>query len=135
MSSDTWVDHLGTYHSGQHTHVYTTYESNIGQHWQVCIVPGCGHTTSKQFHNLVDDHVRVPATCSRTGVMVRVCTVCGAKFNQPIPKLKHTEVEDLAVAATCTSTGLTAGSHCSVCNAVIEAQKVTEKLLHNVVLD
>lgn len=37
----------------------------------------------------------------------------------------HTPVTDAAVAATCTSTGLTEGSHCSVCNAVITAQTET----------
>ena len=37
---------------------------------------------------------------------------------------------DAAVAATCTATGLTEGKHCSVCNAVVEPQKVTEKLAH-----
>ncbi len=42
----------------------------------------------------------------------------------------HTPVTDEAVSATCTSTGLTAGTHCSVCNKVIEAQTVTEKTAH-----
>lgn len=34
----------------------------------------------------------------------------------------HTVVTDPAVAATCTTAGKTAGSHCSVCNKVITAQ-------------
>ena len=37
---------------------------------------------------------------------------------------EHTEVEDAAVAATCTENGKTAGSHCSVCNEVLVAQTV-----------
>ena len=43
----------------------------------------------------------------------------------------HTEVIDEAVAPTCTETGLTAGSHCSVCTAVIVAQETIEATGHN----
>ncbi|MBR5881511.1 MAG: hypothetical protein IKZ16_07460, partial [Clostridia bacterium] len=35
----------------------------------------------------------------------------------------HTAATDAAVAPTCTETGLTEGSHCSVCEAVITAQE------------
>jgi hypothetical protein len=45
-----------------------------------------------------------------------------------VPANGHTEVADDAVAATYTSTGLTAGSHCSVCGAVIVAQEVVPML-------
>ena len=43
----------------------------------------------------------------------------------------HTAVVDKAVAATCTETGLTEGSHCSVCNEVLVAQTVVDALGHN----
>ncbi len=43
----------------------------------------------------------------------------------------HTAVEDAAVAPTCTTEGKTAGSHCSVCNAVIKAQEKVEATGHN----
>lgn len=42
----------------------------------------------------------------------------------------HTTVTDPAVAATCKATGLTAGSHCSTCNAVITQQTVVAKTGH-----
>lgn len=35
----------------------------------------------------------------------------------------HTVVKDKAIAATCTQSGLTEGSHCSTCNQVLVAQK------------
>ncbi len=42
----------------------------------------------------------------------------------------HTEVIDKAVASSCTSTGLTEGKHCSVCNTVIKKQTVTNATGH-----
>lgn len=43
----------------------------------------------------------------------------------------HTVAIDSAVPATCTETGLTEGSHCSVCNEVIVAQVEVPALGHN----
>jgi fibronectin type 3 domain-containing protein len=45
--------------------------------------------------------------------------------------IKHKVVTDKAVAATCTKSGLTAGTHCSVCNEVLTAQKTVAALGHN----
>ena len=45
----------------------------------------------------------------------------------------HVIVIDATVPATCTSTGLSEGSHCSVCGEVIKAQTVLEKLPHSLV--
>ncbi len=42
----------------------------------------------------------------------------------------HTPVIDEALAATCTATGLTAGSHCSVCEAVLVEQAEVPALGH-----
>ena len=43
----------------------------------------------------------------------------------------HDKVTDNAVAATCTTTGLTQGSHCSKCGKVFAAQTTTAALGHN----
>ena len=51
--------------------------------------------------------------------------------NQTEPPHVHTEVIDPAVSPTCTTTGLTEGKHCSVCNKVIIAQNVVDALGHN----
>jgi glucan-binding YG repeat protein len=45
-----------------------------------------------------------------------------------IPATGHKEVIDKAVAATTTSTGLTEGSHCSVCGTVLKKQQTISKL-------
>ena len=48
---------------------------------------------------------------------------------------QHTIVVDKAVAATCTSTGLSEGSHCSECGEVISVQEVVDKAAHTLVKD
>ena len=45
--------------------------------------------------------------------------------------IEHTPVTDAAVAPTCTTDGLTEGSHCSVCYEVIVAQEKIEYLGHS----
>ncbi len=57
--------------------------------------------------------------------------VTGAEFSG----CKHNVVTDAAVAPTCTTTGLTEGSHCSICNEVFVAQTVVDALGHTVVTD
>ena len=47
----------------------------------------------------------------------------------------HTAVTDSAVAATCTATGLTEGSHCSGCNEVFVAQTEIPMIAHTIVID
>ncbi|MBQ8849493.1 MAG: hypothetical protein IJ011_04055 [Clostridia bacterium] len=47
----------------------------------------------------------------------------------------HTVVVDQAVAPTCTETGLTEGTHCSVCDGVLKVQKVVEAFGHMEVIE
>ena len=84
----------------------------------------------KQFtcgkHNWSEDYISLKdATCTENGEEAKVCTKCGkVKDQQPIPATGHIPVTDPAVAPTETSDGLTEGSHCSVCGAVLQAQEV-----------
>ncbi len=68
-------------------------------------------------------HVKGAPTCTEPGV----CIECGEEC---IKAKGHTVVTDEAVAATCTETGFTVGTHCSVCNKVISQRKVTPMLEH-----
>lgn len=71
------------------------------------------------------------ATCTEPGTKERKCSRCDEAETDTIPATGHTEVEDAAIAATCTTAGKTAGSHCSVCNAVIKAQEETPAAGHS----
>ena len=75
-------------------------------------------------HDFTDKwKVTKKATCTEDGTKTRKCSRCNEVETDTIPATGHTEVEDVAVAATCTTAGKTAGSHCAVCNAVIKAQE------------
>ena len=84
----------------------------------------------KQFtcgkHNWSEDYISLKdATCTENGEEAKVCSKCGkVKDQQPIPATGHTPVTDPAVAPTETTDGLTEGSHCGVCGAVLTAQEV-----------
>ncbi len=49
------------------------------------------------------------------------------------PSHKHTVVVDAAVAATCTASGLTEGSHCSTCGEILTVQEKIDFLYHDYV--
>ena len=59
-----------------------------------------------------------PARCTTDGKQVRACSTCGDFEWRTIPATGHTMVTDPAVAPTCTTDGLTEGSHCTTCNYV-----------------
>lgn len=61
------------------------------------------------------------ATCSKAGLKVKTCTLCGEKKTVTIAKLAHTIEVRNAKAATCTEAGYTGDEYCTVCNKVIKA--------------
>lgn len=83
------------------------------------------------------------ATCITNGQKTYYTCSCGKWYSDAaatseitdtssvvIPATGHTPVTDKAVAATCTTSGKTAGSHCSVCNTVIVAQNTVSATGH-----
>lgn len=68
----------------------------------------------------------VASTCTQKGKTGEICEKCGKTRNtKDIEELApHTPVVDAAVAPTETTDGLTEGSHCGVCGAVLTAQEV-----------
>ena len=67
----------------------------------------------------------VAAKCTEDGKKIYKCSKCGKVMKtEKIDAAGHTPVTDPAVAPTETTDGLTEGSHCSVCGAVLTAQEV-----------
>lgn len=65
----------------------------------------------------------VSPTCSEKGYTVYRCA-CGDSYTADYKDAYgHSVIVDKAVACNCTKEGKTEGSHCSVCNAVLVAQK------------
>ena len=104
-------------------------------------------TVVKAHHTMTKTDAKEPTCTAEGNNAYYTCSVCGKVFKdeagtQPttikaetLEKKAHTPVVDAAVAATCAKTGLTEGSHCSVCNEVLVAQKVVDKIPHTVVVD
>lgn len=69
------------------------------------------------------------STCTKKGSIKYTCD-CGDSYTEEIPLKSHNEVTDYGKAATCTETGLTDGSHCSVCKKVLVAQSEIPKTNH-----
>lgn len=121
-----------------------------GEMTYTCTV--CGATKTEEIiatgeHDLVH-HAAAKADCHAPGTPGNVeyweCRECGKLFTDEsgasayevsadtvVIQPTHTIVEDAAVAATCTTDGLTAGKSCSVCGAVLVAQEVVPALGHD----
>ena len=86
-------------------------------------------------HSVAEWVIIKAPTCTANGMQGAVCSCGNTIDTKEIPSKGHSPIVDKAVAATCTSSGLTEGSHCSVCNTVITQQKVTDKLPHKPIID
>ncbi|MBE6573657.1 MAG: hypothetical protein E7652_04595 [Ruminococcaceae bacterium] len=109
-----------------------------GSHCEACgeiliaqeIVAAKGHTEGEA---VIENNVEPTCTTDGSYDTVVYCTVCKAELSRVttvVDALGHTPVVDKAVAPTCTETGLTEGSHCSVCDEVLVAQTVVDALGH-----
>ena len=99
-----------------------------------------GTTTEKHTHTMKAVEAK-EATCTEKGNQAYYhCTSCGKYYSDEkglnnikledtvIPAKGHVSVVDAAVAATTENTGLTEGSHCGECGAVLVKQEVVPKL-------
>ena len=96
-------------------------QTTVGTKLFTCTI--CGFTKTEEIAMVGHQHTWVDATCETP----KMCSSCKITEGQ---SLGHVEVIDSAVEATCSSTGLTAGSHCSRCEEVIIEQKVIKALEH-----
>ena len=104
---------------------YTTYKcSDCGDTYKADFVDALGHNYNTSG--------KVEPTCTEKGYDKHVCSRCGNTYKDNfVDALGHTVVVDPAVAPDCTHTGLTEGSHCSVCNTVLKAQETVPATGHN----
>lgn len=80
-------------------------------------------------HEYGDFEILKNPTCTEKGQKGKICKKCGKIIEKTdIPATGHIPVTDPAVAPTETTDGLTEGSHCSVCGAVLTAQEVIPML-------
>ena len=107
---------------------------NDATHMEIEVIPVLAHV-----HKLMKVEAK-KATCTEDGNKeYYVCSSCkklfadadiGKEINKEDTVVKatgHKVVKDSAVPATTTTTGLSEGSHCSVCGQIIVAQKVIPK--------
>ena len=108
-----------------------------GAHCSVCdkvltaqeVIPALGHDWD-------EGKVTTEPSCTEPGIRTFTCNNDNSHTRtEAIPALGHTVVVDPAVPATCEETGLTEGSHCSVCNEVLTTQQTVPALGHTVVVD
>lgn len=80
-------------------------------------------------HEYGDFEILKNPTCTEKGQKGKICKKCGKITEKTdIDATGHAPVTDPAVAPTETTDGLTEGSHCGVCGAVLQAQEVIPML-------
>ncbi len=86
-------------------------------------VPATGHAWDEGV-------VTTPATCTEAGEMTYTCSRCENTKTETISATGHNAVTIPGKAATCTETGLTDGTKCSVCGTILEQQTEIAALGH-----
>jgi hypothetical protein len=116
--------------------VYTWTETEDG--YSVAALKECNEDQAQNITETVTASyaVTTAATCVTDGVGTYTAAFTNSAFvtqtkTETISATGHTEVVDEAVAPTCTETGLTEGSHCSVCGTVLTAQTTVPALGHD----
>ena len=105
-----------------------------------------GHTCTYTFNCVYEDDTLIRAidavgstvedsNCTEMGTTEYVASVTlddntytETTTRIDIPAKGHTPVDDVAISPTDRNTGLTAGSHCSVCNEILEEQQIIPAL-------
>ena len=82
-------------------------------------------------HELGEYEITKEATCTAKGEKTAKCIRCTYTKTADVAKLSHIETTLKAVKPTCTKTGKTKGSKCTLCNKVIVAQESIPALGHS----
>ncbi|MBR4309275.1 MAG: metallophosphoesterase, partial [Oscillospiraceae bacterium] len=90
-------------------------------------------TYTAEAHAYEESIVNLPS-CSHTGLKKLSCT-CGYSKTEAIPTAGHSAEVLPGTAPTCTASGLTEGSRCTVCGEILIAQEVIPAKGHTEVTD
>jgi len=107
-----------------------------GKHCSVCnevlvaqeVIPANGHSWD-------EGEITTAPTCENAGVKTYTCTVCNATKTETLDATGHTPVEVAEQPATCTEAGHTAGTKCSVCDAILSGMEEIPATGHTEVID
>ena len=86
-------------------------------------------------HSWNEGEITTSPTCENAGVKTYTCTVCNATKTEAIDATGHTPVEVAEQPATCTEAGHTAGTKCSVCDAILSGMEEIPATGHTEVID
>lgn len=86
-------------------------------------------------HSWNEGEITTSPTCENAGVKTYTCTVCNATKTEAIDATGHTSVEVAEQPATCTEAGHTAGTKCSVCDAILSGMEEIPATGHTEVID
>ena len=108
-----------------------------GKHCSVCNVVLVEQQVVEALgHDMDEGVVTTKPTCTTDGVKTFTCERgCGHTTTEVVDALGHKEETIPAVAPTCTATGLTAGTKCSVCGEILKVQETVPALGHTEVVD
>ena len=86
-------------------------------------------------HSWNEGEITTSPTCENAGVKTYTCTVCNATKTEAIDATGHTPVEVAEQPATCTEAGHTAGTKCSVCDAILSGMEEIPATGHTEAID
>ena len=92
------------------------------------VIPAKGHSWN-------EGEITTAPTCENAGVRTYTCTVCNATKTEAIDATGHTPIEVAEQPATCTEAGHTAGTKCSVCDAILSGMEEIPATGHTEVID
>lgn len=94
-----------------------------------------GESIPAKGHSWNEGVITTSPTCENAGVKTYTCTVCNATKTEAIDATGHTPVEVAEKPATCTEAGHTAGTKCSVCDAILSGMEEIPATGHTEVVD
>ena len=135
LASGTAIPATGDHNYGDWSIFYEPTEYSPGLEIRYCQTCGVSDTREIPILEHVHDYsyqvTTYYPTCTQAGYTLYECR-CGDSYRaDEVEALGHTEVIDRGCPATCTSDGITDGSHCSVCYEVLVYQTVIPATGHS----